>query len=383
MDTLLKEQLDTVAHDVFEHKQALPAITDTLREVKGSMNELKTLMHTTKAAPARPAMDTQASQSRKETKAFTHYMRKGDASMLEGKSFSGSVDGEGGYTVPPEISDRIYGTLGEQSFFRRIARVTNISTDALEVLLSNRNMQVGWAQEKDAHNTTDTPEIRKLKIAVHELYARPRATQRLLDDSAVHLEAWIAQQVAEQMAASETEAFIQGDGNNKPRGFLTEETSEAEESNKIQVIKTGAAGAFGAENPQNALLDLFHALKPAYLSRAVWIMSRSAQAEVRKIRDPNTLHHLWQPQLSATQLPSLLGHPVYITDHMPSLVKETESTSIAFGNFFEGYHIVDRKGVHVLRDPFSSKPYVEFYTSKRVGGQVTNHEAIKLLKFAA
>lgn len=242
---------------------------------------------------------------------------------------------------------------------------------------------MGWAQEKDARQETETPELTKVRISVHELYARSRATQQLLEDACINVESWLVEKITAQMAETESAAFVKGNGEGKPRGFLSYEHSEAFQWGRLQALKTGKNGAFPTENPENCLIDLFHLLKPAYLKDAVWLMSRSVQAAVRKLKDPTTHSPLWQPTLSQEFLPTLMGFPVYITDHMPTLTPGEEAPGLVFGNFKQGYQIVDRQSLHILRDPYSAKPYVEFYTTKRVGGDVINFEAIKVLDLKA
>jgi len=385
-----QEKLDYVAKDLSALKEAVALKSQSTPSLEERLIALETAqihprdpvhkMQTVSARPESDRMSPSSSPDARQMQDFMAYVRKGHDFVL--KSMNGSEDSEGGYLVPQQITHTIQSRLQEASFFRQIARVTSISTDALELLMDQGEAAVGWAQEKDAREETALPELAKIHIPVHELYARPRATQRLLDDAFVNLEQWIAEKITEQMGTKETMAFISGDGEGKPKGFLAyPNTEDPKEWGKIQTLKTGVPGGFPEDSPENCLIDLFHALKPAYLKDAVWLMSRTTQAFVRKLKDPSDTAFLWQPSLSASQLPTLMGYPVYITDHMPS-PKEGESTpSIAFGNFKEAYQIVDRQGMHILRDPYSAKPYVEFYTTKRVGGDVVNFEAIKILAF--
>jgi HK97 family phage major capsid protein len=382
----LKEHVDAIGADLFEMKSQFAQI----KEAKGDQEisqEMKTdnadarltaLEQKMDVLRNRPLKGSSETEKPREVKSFVNYLRTG---AMETKSFSGSEDPEGGHLVPATLANEIHSQLTENSFFRKLATVVRVRTDAYETLLSEGNMDVGWAAEKDPHDETGTPTFLKVKIPVHELYARPRATQRVLDDAGMNFEQWLMAQVTQQMIAKETEAFLTGDGNGKPRGFLTR-TDEASGSQRLDVLKTGADGEFAETNPEHALLDLFHSLKPGYLQGAVWVMSRSAQAEVRKLKDPSNMHFLWQPPLSQELRPTLLGHPVYVTDHMPALTKGTAASSIAFGNFRSGYQIVDRQDIRIVRDPYSVKPYVEFYTTKRLGGDVVNKEAIKILNFA-
>jgi HK97 family phage major capsid protein len=208
-----------------------------------------------------------------------------------------------------------------------------------------------------------------------ELYAMPAATQALLDDSVVNLDQWIAEEVQQAFADQESTAFVTGNGTNKPKGFLGY-TNVADASwswGNIGYIATGTAAAFPASNPSDKLIDFIYALKSGYRQNANWVLNRKTQGVIRKFKDSSG-EYLWQP--AAT---TLLNFPVTESEDMPDI--GTDSFSIAFGDFNRGYLIVDRVGVRVLRDPYSAKPYVLFYTTKRVGGGVQNFEAIKLMKF--
>ncbi len=311
---------------------------------------------------------------------FSHFLRSGHVT----KGLTTTEEGRGGHLIPEILQDRLMRQVEDISPFRKLARTLQISSSSVDVLLTSSIPEAGWVDEADDRAETDAGEIKKLRIAVHELYARPRATQKLLDDAKVDVERWLLKGVAEKIARMEMNAFINGDGDQKPSGILTHERCDfgAAEADKIETLKTGVVGAFPEEAPADVLIDLMQSLKTVYLSGACWLMSRSALAAVRKLKDPSTGHYLWQPGLDG-QPSNLLGHPVVLCDDMPALQSGTASTAIAFGNFQEAYQIVDRTGVHILRDPYTAKPHVEFYVTKRVGGAVVLPEAIKLLAFDA
>ena len=334
-----------------------------------SAKQLMTAFH-------RPA--TGGHESAYATKAFGSYLRKGGASAFEMKKMSEGEDGEGGVLVPDEVSNDIHTKLTERSFMRKLARVTSISTNALDTLVSTKDMDVGWIDEASERAETGSPEFKKIKIPASEMYARLHVTQRLIDDASVDIEAFVADHAADQMAKKETEAFLQGNGVNKPKGLL-----HYVGNNEIKSVSTGANGAFEGEHPEHKLFELMNTLKTPYLQNAAWILSRSAASAIQKLKEPNQMHFLWQAPAGRETRPFLLGHPVYITDYLPALNGEEATTSALFGNFKEGYQIVDRQDVHVVRDPYSKKPFVEFYTTKRVGGDVINAEAMVALKFAA
>ncbi len=208
----------------------------------------------------------------------------------------------------------------------------------------------------------------------------PAATATLLDDSAVNIDEWLADEVRDAFALQEGNAFVAGNGVNKPKGFLdyTKVANASWTWGNTGFLATGVAGAFPATNPADKLIDLAYTVKAGYRSNAVFVMNRATQSVIRKFKDGQG-NYIWQPSVTPGQLPVLLGYPVVECEDMPSIA--TDSYSVAFGDFRRGYLIVDRIGMRVLRDPYSSKPYVLFYTTKRVGGGIQDFDAIKLLKF--
>ena len=239
---------------------------------------------------------------------------------------------------------------------------------------------VGWVAETAARPQTATATLAELQFPTMELYAMPAATASLLDDTVVDLDQWIPSEVEAAFAEQEGTAFVTGNGTNKPKGFL-DYTKVAEASwgwGKIGYIVTGVSGALPASNPSDVLIDLVYALKAGYRQNANWVMNRKTQAAIRKLKDADG-NYLWQPPAAAGQRAMLMGFPLVEAEDMPDAGANT--TPIAFGDFARGYLVVDRTGVRVLRDPYSAKPYVLFYTTKRVGGGVQDFDAIKLLKY--
>lgn len=316
--------------------------------------------------------------------AFRSYLRKNNAGsgVDEIKALSVGSDPDGGYTVTPDMSGRIAALVRETSPMRQIANVITIGTDALEGIHDLNEATSGWVGETEARAETAAPKIGEYRIPVHEQYAEPRATQKLLDDSLFNIEEWLSLKIAERLARMENESFIHGNGVKKPRGFLTYAAGApgASAFNVIEQLPSGGAGGFAAEDPGDALINLVYALKSTYREKAVFMMKRSTLAEVRKLKDGSD-NYLWQPDFQMQQGGTLLGFNVVEAEDMPAI--GTDSLSIAFGDFNAGYQIVDRQGIRILRDSFTAKPYVKFYTTKRVGGDVVNFEAIKLMKFAA
>lgn len=324
----------------------------------------------------RPALGETKTSERDS--AFSGYVCKGIETELERKSLSSTDDASGGYLIPREMEDEIQAVAQNLSPLRALSRVTRISSDALEMLIEKGEASVGWVAETGEREETDTPELVKLKIPVHQLYAKPRASQKLLDDSKINVESWLAEKIADKMISFENAAFVNGSGEGQPMGFLSYGNVVGKaEWGKFEAIPTHVDGGI---RDGDVLFDALYALKAKYLPGACWIMSRSALAAIRKLKDKQG-GYLWQPGLIVGTPGVLLGHPVYVADDMPPLVSDEVSISAAFGNFQAGYQIVDRAGIHVLRDPYCSKPYVEFYTTKRVGGDVINFDAIKLISF--
>ena len=314
--------------------------------------------------------------------AFDTFLRKGEEVMGpdERKALSVGTDPDGGYVVNPDLSGRIVMKVFETSPMRAYASIQVISSDALEGLFDLNEASSGWVGETDSRAETNTPQLGKWRIPAHELYAKPKATQKLLDDASINMEAWLASKVAEKFARDEANAFVVGNGVNKPRGFLTY-SSGTTLPGTIERFDTGVNGAFAAApNGGDVLINALYGLKQQYRANATWFMNRATLKLTRKLKDSDGAY-LWSPGIAAGQPASLLGYPVASFEDMPD--PATDSLSIAVGDMREAYQIVDRLGIRTLRDPYSAKPYVEFYTTKRVGGDVVNFEAIKLIEFTA
>lgn len=321
---------------------------------------------------------------RQYKQAFRNYVRRNNAGspVDEVKALAAGSDPDGGFAVTPDMSGRIAQLVRETSPMRKVANVVTIGTDALEGVNDLNEATSGWVGETEARNETAAPRIGEYRIPVHEQYAEPRATQKLLDDALFNAEEWLAGKIAERLARMENEAFVHGNGVRKPRGFLTYAagTPSASAFNVIEQLVTGQSGAFASSHPGDAIINLVYSLKSAYRDKAVFMMKRSTLAAVRKLKDGDN-NYLWQPDFQLKQGGTLLGFDVIEAEDMPAIA--ANSLSIAFGDFNAGYQIVDRQGVRILRDSFTAKPYVKFYTTKRTGGDVMNFEAIKLLKFSA
>ncbi len=315
--------------------------------------------------------------------AFDGYVRHGEAKDLRGleeKALSVGSNQDGGYLVPPETEAGINRAVRTLSPIRAIASVRQVSGTVYNKPFMTTGPVTGWVGETAARPETASPVIASLAFQTMELYAMPSATQALLDDSAVNIDQWIADEVRTAFAEQEGTAFVTGNGVNKPKGFLDypKVVNTAWTWGNTGFLATGVAAAFPASNPTDKLIDLTFAIKAGYRANASFVMNRSTQNAIRKFKD-TTGNYIWQPPTKAGDAPLLLGYPVAEAEDMPTIA--TDSYSLAFGDFQRGYLIVDRVGVRVLRDPYSAKPYVLFYTTKRVGGGIQDFDAIKLLKF--
>lgn len=338
---------------------------------------------------ARPSLETSRARitdarSREHKSAFDAYVRQGDTTSLralETKALSAGSNADGGYLVPVELEHSIGERLAAISPIRSLATVQEISGNVYKKPLMTAGPATGWVGETDSRSQTTSPTLDALSFPAMELYAMPAATATLLDDAAINIDEWIASEVELTFAVQEGAAFVNGDGTNKPTGFLSSDTvaNASWVWGKLGYVASGAAGAFASSNPSDALVDLIYALKAGYRQNGTFIMNRKTQAAIRKFKDTGG-GYLWQPPAQAGGRASLMTFPLVEAEEMPDVA--ANSFSIAFGDFKRGYLIVDRRGVNVLRDPYSAKPYVLFYTTKRVGGGVQDFDAIKLMKFA-
>jgi HK97 family phage major capsid protein len=287
---------------------------------------------------------------------------------------------DGGYLVPDETEAAIGKRLAALSPIRGIASVRQVSGAVLKKPFALSGPAVGWVGETAARPETTSATLAELQFPTMEIYAMPAATASLLDDSAVDLDDWITGEIETAFAEQEGVAFVAGDGINKPRGFL--DYDQVGESGwvwgKLGYVATGVDGALPASDASDVLIDTIYALKAGYRQNAGWVMNRKTQAAIRKLKDADG-NYLWQPPASPGSRAMLMGFPLVEAEDMPDIA--SNATAIAFGDFGRGYLVVDRTGVRVLRDPYSAKPYVLFYTTKRVGGGVQDFDAIKLLKF--
>ena len=342
-----------------------------LDRLQGRIEKLAAVSRRSPLASELKAID----QSEKKA-AFNAFIRKGEQT-LEGKALSVGSEADGGYTVPDYLYDQVIGLVQASSPVRQQATALSINSDQIDLLVDQGSATSSWVAETGARNETTSPQLARVRIPVHEIYAAPRASQILLDDSVFDIESWLTGRIADTMAAAENTAFTTGDGIGKPKGFLSYAAGTA--WGQIERVKTGVDGAWPVSTPADKLIELYLSLKSGYADSAVWMMNRTLLADIRRFKSSDNAY-LWQPGLNGDSTSTLLGYPVVINEDMPA--RSGGSLSVAFGNFRRGYAVVDRSELRILRDPFTAKPYVVFYATKRVGGDVSNFEAIKLLHFA-
>jgi HK97 family phage major capsid protein len=366
---------------------SLEASFDALENDEDGVAELQAELATLKAriaegviAAQRPALDGVKSA---EASAFVdQYLRKGVEAGVELKAVGSSTDAIGGFAVPREIDEKIEKNLVAISPIRAIANVVKVGTAGYRKLITSGGTPSGWVAFEAARPMTNTPTFSEIVPANGELYANPAASQQMLDDAMFDVESWLASEIATEFARAEGMAFVKGTGTSQPLGFLSSPNATTADGVRpqgtLQFIGTGTAGAFPASNPQDKILDLVQSLRPPYRQGAVFVMNSATATALRKFKTTDGAY-VWQPGLVSGQPATLLGYPVIEAEDMPDVA--ANSLSIAFGNFKAGYVIAERSATSILRDPFTNKPYVHFYATKRVGGQVINSEAIKLLKF--
>ena len=331
----------------------------------------------------RPALSGAKAEDGGRSVFVERYLRKGLEAAPEVKSLNATNATDGGVAVPREIDALIDITLKAVSPIRRIANVVSIGSVNYRKLIAVGGVASGWVAETAGRPETGIETFVEIAPPMGELYANPAASQTMLDDAMFDVERWLAGEIGNEFARAESVAFVSGSGVARPKGFITYAVAVTDDTTRpfgtLQYIASGAAGAFAASNPQDKLIDLVHALRAPYRQGASWVMNSSTLAEVRKLKD-STGAFIWQPALAADQPATLLGYPVYEAEAMPDVA--ADSLSVAFGNFQAGYLIAERAETSVLRDPYTNKPFVQFYATRRVGGAVVNSEAIKLMKFA-
>ncbi|QYI99961.1 phage major capsid protein [Thalassovita mediterranea] len=326
---------------------------------------------------ARPEEASPARSGTEQGEAWSRYLRSGDESglaRLDVKSLSAGTDDQGGYTAPPELDRLIEARLMQASPMRQIASVRQTTAGVYRKPVS-LGVGAAWVAETGARAQTTTAGLSLLEFPAGELYAMPAATQTLLNDSYADVDAWLADEVEAAFSIQESAAFVTGDGDGKPRGFLDYDV--VAEASHVWGKIGSVAGDFTASDAGDQIIDLIQTPKSQYRSNGRFVMNRKTVASVRKLKDADG-RYLWRAGMNG-EGQTIFGYPVTELEDMPDI--GTGNAAIAFGDFRRGYLIVDRQGAQVLRDPYSAKPYVLFYTTKRVGGGVQNFDAIKAMVF--
>ncbi|WP_221795017.1 phage major capsid protein [Aquisediminimonas sediminicola] len=354
-----------------------------IEALTNEIGALKRLVERQTLQAGRPALEggVKSADGEAARKQFVDgYLRRGLLGV-EMKSLIGSNNADGGYAVPRTIDSVIDATMKSISPIRAIANVVQVGSAGYRKLVTTGGAPSGWVAEDAARPMTDTPDFNEIAPPMGELYANPAASQTMLDDVQFDVEAWLADEIAREFARAEGAAFIAGSGVNRPKGFLNGPVAATGDAIRpfgtLQYLATGAAGGFGATGADK-LIDLVQTLRAPYRQGAVFVMNSATATVIRKFKTADGAF-LWQPGLSDGRADTLLGYPVIEAEDMPDMA--ADSLSIAFGNFKAGYLIAERRETTILRDPYSNKPFVHFYATKRVGGAVMNSEAIKLLKF--
>mgnify|MGYP003135261920 FL=1 len=389
---MTKSEMSTKAGtDLSPAEEVRQAVSGFVSDFNGFRAEINTklqqseeriaMMDRKMTLPARSPLGGAIDHDAPHKKAFDAYLRNGDDDglrglELDGKSMSTAVNSDGGYLVDPQTADRVQSVLNAGASIRAIASVVQVEATSYDVLVDHADVGAGWATESGAQAETDTPQIDRITVPLHELSALPKASQRLLDDSAFDIEGWLAGRIADKFARAEAAAFVSGDGIDKPTGFLSHPAVDNDiwTWGNLGYVPSGTNA-----NPEaDAIIELVYALGAAYRKNAVFVMNSKTTAKVRKLKDTDG-RFLWSDGLAAGEPARLMGYPVLVAEDMPN--PATDAMAIAFGDFSAGYTVAERPDLRILRDPFSAKPHVLFYATKRVGGDVSDFAAIKLMKF--
>lgn len=361
------KQLKEKGYIPADYSEKEKKLNDKISELEGQIKGLETAM-TRRGGKDEPE---QKGSTAEVKAAVQKYLRKG---IIEEKALSSDSGPDGGYLITPEQSAEIQKIVNETTPFRQIASVQTIGSDALDFYEDNGILTSGWVGERQSRTETATTQLGMIQIPVAEVYAMPKTTQKMLDDASWNVEAWLTEKASEAFALKENNAFINGDGQLKPKGILSYAAGTS--SGQIEQVNSGHASQLTADG----LLDLFYQLKTPYVANSSWLMARLSVKAIRKFKD-NDGQYLWQPSLVAGAPATFNGRPIIEAPDMPAI--GAGNLPVAFGDFKAAYQIVDRLGIRVLRDNVTEKGFVLFYSTKRVGGGVKKFEAIKIQKVSA
>lgn len=370
-----------------------PLTVRTVEKTAEEVVKLSSAIANLETAINRPGTRTPlgGGEDRAYRSAFDRFVRKGeralsggDMQLLEEKAISIGTGQDGGYAVPAVIDQEIERQMGDLSPMRSICRVVQVASETYTKLVSKNGGGAAWVSEAGGRPETANPSFHQVTPSMGELYAFPFATQRALDDVMFDVEQFLFEDIAVDFAEKEGEAFISGDGANKPSGLLTATFSangdDSRAFGQVEEIATGVAGDWAAADPSDDLIELKSRLKEIYRPNGRFLMNAKTLASILKFKDANG-QYLWQPQMAYGENPTIWGSPYTLNEAMPDM--GTDAHAVLFGDFERAYTIVDRVGTRVLRDPYSAKPHVGFYATKRVGGALVNDHAVKALRFGA
>lgn len=377
-----KEKNDKEISAIKAEKTKLSESVDTLNQKLSDLDNLKTELEKEIKQAKRPGA-TSGGDVDAHKSAYLQFIRKGTEDGLgdlQQKAIQIGVDADGGYAAPEELDKNVLELLRDENPMREECGSIIISASGYKKLVNVGGASSGWVGETDARPETNTPKLAEIIATMGEIYAKPKSTQTALDDMFFNVEAWIAEEVAREFGLQEANAFLLGDGNKKPKGILAHTLSTDVDKDRafgtLQNFNSGVDGDFDSDD----LLDLIYGLKKGYRRGAKFMMNNLTLLKVRKFKDSEG-NYLWQPGLQLDQPSSLLGYAIAENEDMADV--GAAEIPVMFGNFKRGYAIVDRMGTRTLRDPYSAKPYIEFYTTKRVGGMLLDSNAIKTLTTAA
>lgn len=347
-------------------------INAKMSEIEEQISQVKTAMNRTAGAGGQQQQQQKDEKTAKYESAMKSYLR-GGGQEAELKALSSDSDQDGGFLITPEMSSEVVKKVFETSDVRAYASVQTISSSSLQILEDLDEAGAGWVGEVATRSETSTPQLKMIEIPVHEIYAEPKATQRFLDDASINVESWLAEKIADKFARTENAAFVAGDGVGKAKGFLSYDAGTS--FGQVEQIVSGS----GSTILPDSMINMVYGIKSAYRANAKFFMKRSTIATLRAFKDSQN-RYLWAPGLDGNTSGSILGYDVVEFNDMPVIA--SNALPVAFGDMKQAYQIVDRIGIRVLRDPFTAKPYVKFYTTKRVGGGMKNFEALKLMKIS-
>lgn len=373
-----KSANDKRLEGITQEKAALAGQVDTLNGKLSELDNLKTSLENELKEVKRPAGGNKQASAHKE--AFAKFIRKGDEqglAELEHKAMQIGVDADGGFALPEELNTDILSSLRNEVVMRQECTVITVGTPEWKKLVNEGGISSGWVGETDDRPETGTPKLSILTPVWGEIYGNPHATQTMLDDAFFNVESFITSELTTEFAEREEEAFTIGDGIKKPKGFLSYDTDDKKDKDrdwgKLQKI-TARAASISSDD----IISLIYSLRKPYRASSKFMLNNQSLLAVRLLKDDKG-NYIWQPGLQVGQPSLLSGFAVAENEQMPDIGDASGKAPIAFGNFKRGYYIFDRIGIRMLRDPYTKKPFVGFYTTKRVGSMLHDSNAIKVL----